>query len=303
MVLRTTYIEHGALTAPQLVMEIRDSTNYLVSQLGLGYGSTLVCSLGDPSGLGGVIFQETFYVLKAPAQGDLVRILAFSNAVRLLKERASSPQFFVDKQPGKIIASLTDLTVDADTFKKTGTYHLGMGDKPASVLTEIAQDAAAMVWASRSTIHFKSMATLFKGTPILTYEASNPSADYTISRYSIINNDHQYQAAHNYRLASYSMTDGVVYSGDSSLPVKYVSNSDKTVLANMQTYLIPKFDMVTMGNGRLTPGLLLKVLVNTYDTTNTLDESVPTNMVVMQVTHMETEKDYRCRTILGVLNG
>lgn len=303
MIQTTVYIEHGKLSAPQLVMDVRDSTNYLISKLGLQHGSILACSLGDPDGKGGIVFKETFYVLKAPHHGDMTRIYAFSNPVRLLKEKATKPQFYVSQQPAKIISSLTDLKVDADTFTKTGTYHLNMGEKPSLVLSSIARDAAAMIWAGRGNIHCKGMAKLFSGKPVMTYEANNPKADHAISRFAVINNDKQYSAPYQYRLASYSMTEGVVYSGDASLPVKFVSNADKTVMKNMHTYLIPKFDMIVPGNAALTPGVLLKVLVNTYDGNNALDESVPTNMVVMQVAHREDRKNYVSRAILGVLNG
>lgn len=300
MIISCAYMEHGELTGPQLMLEIMDASNYIVNQLKCQFGSTLVCSMGDPEGLGQVQFNETFFVIKAPYQGDKVILLALSAAVRTLKIKATAPQFFVDKQPSAILSQLCgNLTVNADSVTKTSTYHLNAGQKPAAVIEEVARDAGALCWTSRGAINIKTLKKLANKTASMTYESNNPKADYPITRYNLLNKDDQYKQSRQYRLASYSMTKGMVYYGDETLPLKMVSNPDKTAMSNQNSFLMPKFDMEVTGNAALMPGVMLKVLVHTYDSESALDESVPTNMIIERVTHYEDRLGYMSRVVLG----
>ncbi|WP_147200860.1 hypothetical protein [Pantoea sp. CCBC3-3-1] len=121
MIARCVYIETADLSAPQLELEVRDGTSYLSDTLGVTKGTILTCSMGNPRGTGNASWVDTFEVLKAPEQGDMVRIIAFGQHVKALKERAVSPQFFVKKQPAIVLKALAGgLTVDADSFKQTG---------------------------------------------------------------------------------------------------------------------------------------------------------------------------------------
>ncbi|QCR38749.1 phage tail tape measure protein [Nissabacter sp. SGAir0207] len=303
MIARCTYIEVADLSGPQLELEIHDSTGYLVDNLGVKYGSILTCSLGDPQGQGNTSFTESFTVLKAPHEADMVKVIAFSEKVKALKEPAPKPQFFVKKQPAVILKGLAGtLQVDADSFKKLGTYHLNMGQTPASVLARMAQEAGALCWSSRGVIHVKSMAALSRASPTLTYEANNSKATLLITRFAKLNQDQVYAASRQVRYMAYSLTGGLLSAGKESWPVKMVSADDQAALNNMATYLLPKFDMEVSGNTALTPGMVIKVLVHTYDSTSGLDESVPTKMIVERVTHQEDRFGYTCRAVLGVIS-
>ncbi|RAU45300.1 phage tail tape measure protein [Pseudocitrobacter sp. RIT415] len=302
MIASCLYIEIADLTGPQLRLEIHDSSSYVVDQLGVKKGTILTCSFGDPQGLGNTTWVDTFEVLKAPQSSDMVTIIAFSEKVKALKQPAPKPQFFVKKQPANIVSALaTALTVSADNFKKLGTYHLNMGQKPSGVLAQMAQEAGALCWVCRGTINVKSMATLSRSSPALTYEANNPKAPLRLNRFAKLNNDDQYIRSRQYRLMAYHPTKGLLTAGDKSWPVKMVSVDDQTALNNLSTFLLPKIDVEVTGNSAITPGLPVKVLIHNYNSESGLDESVPTKLIVRVAAHQEDRFGYVTRAVLGVI--
>lgn len=303
MMLTCLYIEHCGLTAPQLKIEYKDSTNWIINQLGVKHGSILTVTLGDPNGNGQTQWSDTFFVVKAPAKGDVVTLYAFSESVRLLKVPAVSAQFFVKKQPMTIVQALAKgLDVAADTFTKQGTYHLNVGQKPSAVLQEIARDDGAVVWVARGSIYFRSMAKLAAARPKLTYTANNPTSDgLTITRWRVINNDDQYLKDHQFRFMGYDLEGGLITAGSPKNPVKWVAAQDKIVLSNMCKTLLPKFEMECEGNGALTPGVTVKCLVNSYSTDSGLDESVPQQMIVSKVAHYEDRYTFTSKAELAVV--
>ncbi len=296
----TLYIEKTKLTGPLLRLEVRDATGSIVDDYHATYGSTLVVETGDPSGKRGTL-KETFFITSAPAQGDVVQITAVHADLKRLKTPVSAAKLFVNKQPGDILKEFAgSLTVEADAFKKAGTYHLNMGEKPSLVLSQIAADNGALVWMARGRFCVKEMARLIKTKAACVYEANNPSAEYTISRSQIINQDFATTESSRYRFVGYSATDGFIEAGDASLPVRYVSDADMATLKNMQQVLVPKLDIEVAGNTEISAGMVIGIQIHRYDQQNQVDESLPKNFIVERVAHYEDRISYTTRMILGV---
>lgn len=294
------YIEIAKLEAPLLLLNVRDMTGKILDNMKVGEGSIITVTLGDPVG-NQALFKEKFYVVSAPLNMDTVTITSISVAMRTLLIPASAPRFFVDAQPAQIITTLVKgLKPVADSFNRIGTYHLNMGQKPATVLRQIARDHGALAWLARGDINVKSMVELIKNKPAFTYEYNNPQAKYRITKLSNINSDMASTASKQYRYVGYSMTDGYRSAGDSSLPVRLVPDSDLGTLQNKGRVLIPKLDIECAGNAAIKAGSVIQLVIHRYDSENRIDESVPKNMIVERVTQFEERFAYTTRMILGV---
>ncbi|KIF96483.1 hypothetical protein [Enterobacter cloacae] len=295
------YIEASDLSGPQMIATLRDMTGTLVDNVGLKEGAICVCNMGDPDGLGGVLFQETFHVVRAPAMQDQVTIMAFAKNVFDMKQPAGAARFFNDRGAATVIAALSPgVKLEADCFKRQGTWHLNNGQTPSQLFREIARDHGALLFSCRGKLHAKSLANLGRARGALRYEVNNPKAEYTLSHFANVSSDYEYTHAHVTRPVGYSMTDGYrVAQGERNQPVSLYPVSIQGALNNQNKYLQPLFDAECAGNGALMPGVVLDVIVNRYSDENPIDESLPPRMIIDRVTHYQDRFSYQCRIILG----
>lgn len=299
-VVESAYIEMLNFTGPVLLLKIRDVSGAVIDNGRVGKGSILVASLGDAAGSSS-LFEETFYVAEAPRLQDTVHVTAIVQHVQKLLIPAAQPRFYVQKQPADILRELAPgLQVTADSLNKVGTWHLNMGQKPAALLKQIAQDTGAMAWVARQGINFKLNDNLLNQRPSFTYEYNNPKAKLTITKMKNINADHAVTGQREYRYMGYNETEGMTVTGDPSLPIKMVSDQDLGVLQNKHVTIVPKLDAECSGNPGIRAGQVISVVLHRYDTVNRINESVPKNMVVERVTHYESRFAYLSKMILGI---
>ncbi|MDC9615487.1 tail length tape measure protein [Xenorhabdus khoisanae] len=294
------YIEIAKLAAPLLLLNIRDVTGYVLDNMGVKEGAVITVTLGDPGGEQ-ALFKEDFFIVSAPLNMDTVTITSISTSMRTLLIPSGTPRFFADAEPEKIIRTLAKgLKPVTEPFNRLGTYHLNMGQKPATLVRQVAKDHGALAWTARGKIHLKSMSNLIKTKPAFTYEYNNPQAKYRITKLRNLNSDFAVTASKQHRYVGYSMTDGYRSFGDASLPVKMVSDAELGTLQNMGRVLIPKLDIECAGNSAIQAGSVIQVVIHRYDPDNRIDESIPKNMIVERVTQFEERVAYSTRMILGV---
>ncbi|MBD2782204.1 tail length tape measure protein [Xenorhabdus szentirmaii] len=296
------YIEIAKLEAPLLLLNVRDVTGYVLDNMGVKAGAVITATLGDPDGEQ-AFFKEAFSVVSAPLNRDTVTITSIAMSMRTLLVPTSAPRFFVDAEPEKLIRTLAKgLHPVTDPFNRLGTYHLNMGQKPATLIRQVAKDHGALAWIARGQLHLKSMAELINTKPAFTYEYNNPQAKYRITKMRNLNADFAVTAAKQHRYVGYSMTEGYRSFGEASLPVKMVSDADMGTLQNRGRVLIPKLDIECTGNSAIQAGSVIQVVIHRYDPDNRIDESIPKKMIVERVTQFEERIAYSTRMILGVPN-
>ena len=299
-VVESAYIEMLSFGGPLLILKIRDVSAAVIDNGKIKKGAELVASLGDAAGRYS-LFQETFYVVEAPREQDTIKVTAIATSTQKLLIPAAQPRFFVAKQPSEIVRELAGgLMPYADSLSKVGTWHMNMGQKPAVLLRQIAQDTGATAWVARNTINFKLCSGLLNQSPAFTYEYNNPKAKFIITKIKNINADHAYTAPREYRYMGYHETEGLKVVGDPALPIKMVSDQDLGAIQNKHVTLVPVLDVECSGNPGIQAGQVFSVTVHRPDNTNRINEAVPKNLVVERVTHFESRFAYISRMILAV---
>ncbi|MCC8368379.1 hypothetical protein J8V57_19470 [Xenorhabdus sp. PB61.4] len=149
-----------------------------------------------------------------------------------------------------------------------------MGQKPAPLLRQVAKDHGALAWTARGKLHLKSMADLIRAKPAFSYEYNNPQAKYHITKLSNINAEFCRDSLKAAPLCRLFHDGGDRAAGQTSLPVKMVSDPELGTLQNRGRVLIPKLDIECAGNQAIQAGAVIQVIIHRYDPENRIDESV-----------------------------
>lgn len=303
MITTASYMEVMNLRSPVLQLKIRDVSNHVSNEIGIKAKTRVIVKMGGGMSQNGEVWAETMVVVSMPYSGDVLTLNLVPEALYVLCQPSSKPAFFVDQQPLTILRALLPFSVKMlpDPFPRMGTYHLNMGEKPTSLLAELATDNGARAWLARGIFNLCLLTSFHTQKPIFTYEMNNPQAQRTLSKVSAINQDATFLDKVRFRFTGYSETEGFISVGNPDYPVKQIPYAERAALRNRLYTLVPKLDAECEGNEAITPGMVLSVMIHRYDSESGLDESLPKNMIVMSVTHHEDRRTYVCRMILGVV--
>ncbi|WP_370554250.1 hypothetical protein [Edwardsiella tarda] len=304
MIQSTSYIEHANMNGSIVMMDISDENGSFRDEHRIRQNTTLELTLGDPDG-SGVLFTERFTVIKAPTSSGQMRIYAVQADMKTLKTPTTTPKFFTQRQPAQIIQMLAKgIPLQIGRVNGLCTYHLDMGETPSALLREVATDHASLCYWSRGKLCLVPYSEAFAQAPILTLEAHNPKAEHTIGTYRWIDDEHASAEKNTKRYVSYSMTEGILAgAGAPDAPVEFVPMATPTQLMNRMKHIRPALEIETAGYGALQAGMMVGIRINKMNAENVLDESVPPVMIILNITHHETQKNYTCKLQLGVLCG
>lgn len=299
LVVRSSYIESLGLRGPILMMDVHDYTRDIIDNKKLNSQSIITITAGDATGTG-ELFKDDFRVISYPLENDLIRIQAVSKGVAAILVRSPTPTYVNGDTAANIIGLFTKMPVQSSAQERTLTIHVNNGDKPAYPLMRMARESGAAIWSAKGKIFFRKYSEFASQSPAFKYEASNPSAEKTITKARYITNDYMERQATDYNFVGFNSTEDFQSAGNSAAPTRFVSSGDPQTLANLSTSFKPKMDIECNGNPNLTVGMTLSVLINRYSTDSQSDESVPRKMVIGSITHCEDRVGYRVRMILGV---
>lgn len=299
-----SYIETCSMEGVKLILDIADQVGLYSDTYGIDVGSEITATFADPDGAGDEVWIDDFTVESKRLSDGVLHLECFLTATHDLKQVAETPTFFVAKQPKDILASLLPtLTVSADTFERSATYHLNAGSTPSMLIRNMAKDYGSLCYISRGTIYFKKITSLSTASYDFQLENGNPQADISFPHYSLLTQKPFYTRRLNKSYFSWDYLEGVQTAvNGSSGAFKRVSVDHLKALNNQHKAMIPRLDIELAGNTKYEPLKVCQVLFHKQMAENELDESLPQKMFITQVTHYQRGDRYLCRLELGEVN-
>lgn len=299
------YVETIDLSSPKLILVLRDYQSYIVQQLKIKEYDELTVTFSDDWNEEPETFKETFVILtcKAEQQGKLV-INAIAKKVFQLKQIADKTRIFSGRGVQDVVAAhASGLTRDLGQFAVIQNYHVIAGERPTTMLRQLAEEHGAHAWIARGTFHLKRFVELFKQAPAMTFHHAVINQKYTILSYSQPSNQMELEES---KLRSFTGWDEVkgrmktstsvrALANVKSLPPITTSVASPYVLGNAPVAKQTGIDFETKGLLKLTAGMALKLMWHMPDPANPLDESKPDKIVIESVAHWYSEQKYYCR--------
>ena len=304
--IQTTYVESMHLTGPKLLLTLKDHAHYLSQHLQIKEMDEFSASIADDWREEGENIAENFVVLSARKMPqDFLRISAMAKPLYKLKQIADKTKIFSMRGISDIIAFfLNGLTLDlASTFAIVENYHLLAGERPTTLLRQIAQEQGADVWIARGKLHLQRFAEAFaKGTShkfeYNRMDCGNPILDYTVPSGQLKLQESKVRIFTGWDPVKgrvQTSTSNPLFSGVKSLPKQINGNPNPYTLGNAVVAAKPAVSWTTLGNLSVQPGQTVSLLWHEADPQNPLNESMPEKVVVQRVGHWHQGQKFYTR--------
>ncbi len=300
-----TYVESIDLSGPKLLLVFKDREAYIVHHLQLKEYDEISVTFSDEWREEAVTIRETFVVLTCkPMPDGTIAVNAISKTVFQLKGIADKTRVFSGRGVQDVVAAYAGrLKRDVGQFAVVQNYHVIAGERPTTMLRQLAEEHGAHAWIARDTFHLRKFAELYKQAPamVLHHAAINePHAILSFQRPS------KQMSLEESKMRSFTGWDEVKgrVKTSSSTPSLAKAKSTPPVITGVQSpYVLgnapvtkkPVIDFLTLGTLRLTAGMALKLMWHTPDPENPLDEGMPDKIVVESVAHWYSTQKYYCR--------
>lgn len=303
--LSVAYIEQSDIGGTKLILTLADQASYYRDQLGIKKGSKLELTLADLSGGDESLWVDSFIVAKSSSDdGQTLKLECFQEQCESLKQLAVTPVFINEMKPDQILKKLLpNFKIECDDFPTLGTYYLNAGGTKARLLRTMARDYGAICFYSRNTLFFKNPKLLIQKEPDLTIEYSNPQAKFMINKYKILGQDGNCSRIVDRCYCRWNSVLGLQKSiNHQDKPITIISCTNQQSLNSQSTVLLPVIEVDMVGYGGYKPSLCCELIFHKRDPDNQIDESIPSKMLITQVTHYQRGFNYLCKIYLGVIH-
>lgn len=292
----STYVESMDLTGPKLMLTFKDHTHYISRKLQLKEMDELSASIADDWREEGENISESFVVLSAKKMPqDFIRVCAMAKPLYKLKQIADKTKIFSMRGISDILTFFANgLSVDlASAFAIVENYHLIAGERPTTLLRQIAEEQGADVWIARGKLHIQKFAEAFaKGTShkfeYNRMDCGNPILSYSVPAAQLALQESKVRIFTGWNAVKgrvKTSTSNPLLSGVKSLPVQINGNPNPYTLGNAVVAAKPAVSFTTLGNLSVQTGQAISLLWHEPDPENPLNEDLPSKVVVQRVGH------------------
>lgn len=299
---RGVYIEDTNLDGPQLILTLNDLDSTMRDGMRLVSGATLELAMGDVNGRGRAYFKSTFIVVSIKPDGRRLRVEALEAGIFALKQPAPKPRFFIGVRVADMLADLFPGYKIQTTFTtRKVTHHITASATPGSVLKKMERDLGAAIWVARGTVYCiprNMLGGQKDGYPVLEYQAqrtAHPILGYK-PLYEAPNAEREVQR--NYM--SWDTVAGLMVSQvNPEAPRRFVPGATLDELDGMGANTVPALVCDMPGNGTYMAGMTVGIRLHRINRGYVLDESLPAKQVIMTVSHIDENNEYRCKLTTG----
>lgn len=291
-----TYVESMDLTGPKLMLVLKDHQRRLSHHYQFKEMDVLSVAIADDWREEGENIAENFVVLSARNLPDgLLRICALAKPLYKLKQIADKTKVFSMRGVSDILSIFASgLSIDlASKFAVVENYHLIAGERPTTLLRQIAQEQGADVWISRGKLHIQRFAEAFAKGSTMKFEHNVLATNFPIFDFNIPPGQLKLQEEKVRVFTGYNPVKGRVktstsvplLSGVKSLPTVIDGNPNPYTLGNAIVAAKPAISFTTMGNLSIQPGKAVDLSWQEPDPENPINEGLPAKIVVQRVGH------------------
>lgn len=303
LLVSATLIESVKLNTPKLILKFADQDNDITDTFGVACNVELKVTFGDVSVEDGDSYIDQFIVVSPPKKsGDILLVEALQKDVYELKMYLNQPLFFVDSSPKQIFSKLVpSKKVNIVGVSGRGTFHINNGTTPSQMLAQMAKELAAIVFYCRGEFFVISYDQLKRQAKSLTYEYNNPRAENIISALAtpFSNNLIERKIVKDYQLWDENL--GVVACGSDARKHSLV-NVGQDRLKNLNTMLLPVMTGQCVGTTSIKPAMTLGFLLHRFNNERLINESLPDEQIIMELTHHQQGFKYICQMTTGTVN-
>lgn len=300
-----TYVESIELDGPKLMLAFRDPMERIKNDLQIKEYDTLTVSFGDTWREDGVSEKDTFTVLTIrPEQDGRVKLNLMAKTVYSMKTIADKTRVFTQRGLADILGAFSSgAKLNLGKFPVIENYHCIAGERPSSLLRQIASEQGAHIWYARGSVHMKRFAELIAQSPALTFHWGTMNTENGIVRYTKPSGQMRAQENKVRTFTGWNEVTGrvktsvdmPVLSKAGSKPTAITASPNLFVLGQAPIAKKTAIDFVALGNMSVTAGQKIKIVWHTADPSNPVNEGLPDNVVVESVAHWYSAQKYYCR--------
>jgi len=300
-----TYIESIQLDGPKLVLIYADPENRIKNHLQIKEYDDFLVSFGDSFREGGVNEQDDFTVLTCtPRQDGTVKMNLMASTVYNMKKIADKTRVFAQRGVAEILQAFSDgAKLDVGKFPVVENYHNIAGERPSSLLRQIASEHGAHVWYARGTLNMRRFEELFAKEPAVTFHWGTMQHENSIVRYTKPSTQVKTQEKAVRIFTGWNEVTGRVQTSldtplifqSGSKPTTITSSPSPFILGNGPVAIRTAIDFIALGNMLVTAGQAAKLAWHTPDPANPINEGLPDKVVVEAVAHWYSAQKYYCR--------
>lgn len=303
--LEGNYIETLGLDGPKLILVFLDHLSFIKNTLKMKEYDEISVHFADDWCEDGISEKETFVLLThKPHPDGTVRQELMAKSVFNMKRPATKTRIFSQRGVGEIIAAYAGgLKQDLGQFPVVENYHCINGERPTTMLKQVAEEHGAHAWVARGTYHMQSFSTLFGRTPAQTYHYGTLNSDRSIIEYRQPSQQIGMQEKYIRSFTGWNETMGRVKSPGGNPVLAKAGAVPPSISATPSIFTLNRLvvrkktaiDFTTLGDLKLTAGMPLKLVWHRPDPENPIDESLPEKVVVESVAHWYSAQKYYCR--------